>query len=113
MFNRKPKTPPTPEDAALRTLGSAAIRAGIKLPGLYQGAMPRKIERRLEELAAGGGTAEIPTAQRSKGKTAVIVRDGKGGLKLTEVKKAERAYQFVEAFTAYIALVQQRSVGSG
>jgi hypothetical protein len=108
MFNRKPKTPPTPEEAALRALRSAAIMAGMKLPGLSQGAMPGKIDRRLEELVAGGGTTEIPAAQPGKGKTAVIVRDGKCGLKLTEVKNAERAYQFVEAFTAYNALMQQR-----
>jgi hypothetical protein len=55
-----------------------------------------------DELIAGLAGALVD-AGGGKGKTQVVVRDGHGDLKLTEVKEAPGAYQFVEAFNALIA----------
>jgi hypothetical protein len=122
------KTERTPEEAALRAAQFAAIGASIDLPGLYRGAGPGKIARRLAELAAGGGTAEVTgqTSRTSIGgalggeliagpvgaviggsrhRTQVVVRDGAGGVKVTEVRDAQKAYAFTEAFAAYAAIV--------
>lgn len=122
------KTDKTPEQAALDRARSAAIAARIQLPGLYKGAGPGKIAARLAELAAAGGTAQVtgPTARRSIGgaaaglavagvagaiiggsghRTEVVVTDGAGGVKVTEVRDAGKAHAFAEAYAAYAAIV--------
>jgi hypothetical protein len=107
------------------TVRHLAIRAGIKLPGLSGFITNGKIQARIEELAAEGlasaqvagqtpGRASVKGAVagdliagpvgalvgagRKKGTSQVIVRDGHGGLRLTEVKDAELAWRFAEAF---------------
>ena len=89
--------------------------------------MPGKIGARLAELAATGCTVEVTgtTARRSVGgaaaglavagvagaiiggagrSTEVIVRDGRGGVKVTEVHDAGKAHAFAEAFAALAAV---------
>ena len=135
--NRTSKPEPTPEELrekALDRLHTTAVSGRVDLLGPVVSQRPSTYQARLRALVAyGAASAEIAGqlgrrasvgkaagelivgpagavilgADGKKRKTTVAIRDAQRGLKLTKIKGAERAHQFVELSSHLAAQARQ------